>query len=386
MTADFDALRRRLAEQMDQRGLFFDTPWLRAAFDKAPRHLFVPDEIWRVRGRAYRPLRRADDEQQWAEEVYGDPLAPTITQVDDGHPDPPGEGQWPTSSASCPAAVMDMLDSLDLDPGHRVLEIGTGTGWNAALLSERAGAENVVTIEIDPGLADTARDTLHQVGQHPTVVCADGEKGWPDGASFDRVIATCAVYQVPYAWVEQTRPGGIIVTPFASTLVCDDGLACLQVGEDGTASGHFHGGLRFMRMRSQRWDQSTLTGVDFEEDDATPVTRDLAPLEEGGHLTMALAFQLPGVVWERTGGDWWFHDGTGPAGSWACVFPWSEGRRVFQSGPRRLWDGIEQAWDWWMGAGEPRLWDFGLTVTSERQWVWCRDPKAGPRWAVGGGG
>jgi SAM-dependent methyltransferase len=82
--------------------------------------------------------------------------------------------ELPTSSASAPAVVAVMLDRLDVRDGMRVLEIGTGTGYNAALMAHRIGGEHVYSIDIDPTLVAAARQALHGVGLHPTLVAADG--------------------------------------------------------------------------------------------------------------------------------------------------------------------------------------------------------------------
>ncbi len=162
------------------------------AFVQVPRHLFIPDTIWLVDhdgGGRLRPLCHDDDPDRWLRCAYQD--RPVDIQVDDGHPAADGTGYEVTSSASQPSVVAGMLRALAPEPGMRVLEIGTGSGWNAALLAHRLGAENIVSIEIDPAVADQARGALDRAGFGKlTVITGDGEDGWPDGAPYDRVIAT----------------------------------------------------------------------------------------------------------------------------------------------------------------------------------------------------
>ncbi|MBB4783655.1 methyltransferase domain-containing protein [Streptomyces rapamycinicus] len=241
---DPGGLHARAAETLD-----IHEPWIRRAFEAVPRHEFVPGTVWVVDGGVYRPLRREDDPDRWARMVY-DPAQAIATQVDDGAPAPAG-GHVPTSSISAPAAVVTMLAELDLRPGHRVLEIGAGTGYNAALLAERVGVERVTTLEIDPDVADGARAGPHRAGYGGvTVLEADGERGWRGGAPYDRLVATASVTTIPWAWAEQVRPGGLILAPFR-TAFCSHGLARLTVS-DSRAEGRFAGAVTFMAVRGQR--------------------------------------------------------------------------------------------------------------------------------------
>src|SRR5205807_4637125 len=108
-----------------------------------------------------------------------------------------------TSSSSAPSLMASMLDALAVAEGHRVLEIGTGTGYNAALLCHRLGADNVTSVDVDAGLVDRAGQRLAALGYRPNVVAADGGAGCPEDAPFDRIIATVALPRVPAAWIEQ---------------------------------------------------------------------------------------------------------------------------------------------------------------------------------------
>lgn len=186
----------------------------RTAFEQVERHRFLPDRFTDPDGDS---VDRAREEDRWLTLAYDD--IPVITQLDDGAEDGPG---YPTSSASQPSIVADMLRRLDVFPGMRVLEVGTGTGYNTALLSHLLGDSEVTSIEVDVELAELARIRLMSAGFTPLVVTGDGTQGWPARAPFDRVISTAAVQRVPYHWVAQTRPGGKILTPGAmpSTTGC----------------------------------------------------------------------------------------------------------------------------------------------------------------------
>ncbi len=105
-----------------------------------------------------------------------------------------------------------MLGELRLEPGQRVLEIGAGTGYNAALLEKIAGTEGrVVTVDIDPETAIRARRALK--GTRVKVVTGDGREGHASGAPYDRIIVTASATAIPRAWHEQLVPGGLVEVP-----------------------------------------------------------------------------------------------------------------------------------------------------------------------------
>ncbi|MDX3225601.1 methyltransferase domain-containing protein [Streptomyces sp. ME19-01-6] len=358
----------------------FPGPWMRETFLKVPRHVFVPDTVWVWRQDAYRPVRASDEPDTWASLVY-DPRHPLVTQVDDGQVDggaADARGALPTSSISALNAVFTMLAAADVHPGLKVLEIGTGTGYNAALLCERAGEANVVSVEVDAGLAEEAVRRLAAAGYLPRVVAGDGECGWAGCAPYDRVLCTASLRRVPFAWVEQTRPGGLIVTPWKTTLQ-PHGMACLRVSEDGgSASGHFGRPMSFMDLRGQRRPEFPLKDVyttkSWDESRDSRTNLDLSSLDDNFHARFALGLRLPGVHADREGDAWWF----ATADSWAYV----RDGGVQQWGPRDLFAEVEGAHQWWRAAGEPELYEFGLTVTSDRQVVWHADPERGRRWEL----
>ena len=119
------------------------------------------------------------------------------------------------SSASAPSTVALMLAQLDVRPGHRILEIGAGTGYNAALLAYLAGPSGrVTTVELDPGIAAEAEQALAAAGYgHVTVVAGDGEYGHAPSAPYDRIIVIAGAWELPAAWAAQLTPGGLLVVP-----------------------------------------------------------------------------------------------------------------------------------------------------------------------------
>lgn len=124
------------------------------------------------------------------------------------HPCPIGYGQ----TISQPYIVAYMTEKIDPKPGENILEIGTGSGYQAAVLAEM-GAD-VYTIEIVPELAEHAGNVLKAEGYSGVhVLAGDGYKGWPEFAPFDAVIVTCAPEEVPQALVDQLRDGGRMILP-----------------------------------------------------------------------------------------------------------------------------------------------------------------------------
>ena len=121
----------------------------------------------------------------------------------------------PISSSSQPAIMAIMADQLDLAPGQRVLEIGAGTGYNAALISHVVGAQGQVTsVDIDPDLVERARGHLARAGfEAVTVACADGAEGYSGRAPYDRIIATVGVADLAPAWLAQAAPQARVVVP-----------------------------------------------------------------------------------------------------------------------------------------------------------------------------
>jgi len=129
------------------------------------------------------------------------------------------ETSEPTSSCSEPAIVAVMLNRLDLTPGLRVLEIGTGTGYNAALIAYMLqDGSSVWTVDLDEDICNAAQKNLHFSGQSDVnVLRSDGWDGYPSAAPYDRIIVTAGVYDLPTAWLHQLEPTGILVVPFGSS-------------------------------------------------------------------------------------------------------------------------------------------------------------------------
>ncbi|QFG22798.1 methyltransferase domain-containing protein [Actinomadura sp. WMMB 499] len=345
----------------------------------APREVFVPDVglACPEQGAPYSIDRRARPEE-WLSAVYSD--ASIITQREDGRGDPLriADGMA-TSSISAPGIAFRCLELLAPRDHDRVLEVGTGTGYTTAVLSARVGDGNVTTVEVDPEIAERARVNIAAAGFAPRVVVGDGLAGAPDNEPYDRVHVTAAVAEVPFTWVEQTRPGGVIVAPW-QPLRGHGLLTRLTVTRDG-AYGRFHGPCGYMLLRSQR---AELRWRVHHEDEARVTATTLDPRtvwEAGEGLRLAAVAMSPGLAyWDKHFDDGsfslcLFEIGT-PDGPWAAC-DWEPGHdryEVTQYGDRHLWDELEDAFEWWVRNDGPGVERFGLTATPEGDRLWLDRP------------
>ncbi|MFF3734332.1 methyltransferase domain-containing protein [Streptomyces sp. NPDC002476] len=298
------------------RGGLGDPRWL-AAFEEVPRHLFVPyyfvaggtDRLW---CEDPDPVRRA----RWLRGAYADEAL--ATRIRDGEL---------ISSSSQPSLMARMLDELDVRDGQRVLEIGAGSGYNAALLAHRLGDDAVTTVDLDPEITESARRHLAAAGHHPAVITGDGTRGWPPRGPYDRIIATCTLSCVPPAWLDQCAPDARILAPLAS------GLIVLQVRV--TARRRYAEG-RFLR---------------------TPAY--FVPLR--GSPTGPARRPHTGALPRRFSEDERFRFLLELTGS--SLDP-------------------HEALSLWQREGRPGRERFGITVRDGRQWAWLDDPEGPYAWPL----
>lgn len=210
-TQDDPYTARRLAmvrRQIEARDV--KNPRVLAAMRATPRHLFVPEEL--------------------REQAYND------------HPLPIGHGQ----TISQPYIVAVMTELLDCSQNSKVLEIGTGSGYQAAVLARVAG--KVYTIELVPELAQSAAALLKKLGHENVYVRqGDGYKGWPEEAPFDRILVTAAPPKIPEALVEQLKPGGRMVAPVGRTVFSQE-LVVVDKDQRGRISQRPVFPVRFVPM------------------------------------------------------------------------------------------------------------------------------------------
>ncbi len=250
-----DEVHNDLVDRLIARGSL-RSPALIAAFRATPRHLFL-DQVYHHHGGWWHPL----DSRQLSEDdlriVYSDRALTTHLSTPT-----PGEQPIAISSSSQPSLMAQMLEDLRLEPGQHILEIGAGTGYNAALLAYVVGEPGVLTpdvqadrgyviaIDIDREVLDSAARHLLTLPDRPVELYhADGRAGFPPAAPFDRIQATAATPDMEPAWLEQIVPGGLMQAP----LDLAPGLAYVVQGE--VFDGIFLGGLTraayFMPLRDE---------------------------------------------------------------------------------------------------------------------------------------
>ncbi|GAA3203986.1 protein-L-isoaspartate(D-aspartate) O-methyltransferase [Nonomuraea helvata] len=359
-----EELNVAMVNALASNGELTDEAW-RAALLAVPRHLFVPAVAWAAPDDAPGYLiDRASNPDAWLKAAYADHAI--ITQFDDGATEiSKGPGRY-TSSLSAPGVVLDFLELLGADTNDRVLEIGTGPGWTAGLLTHRIGEGCVTSVEIDEEVFSTAVGNLREAGHRPHLVRGDGGRGWVRGAPYDRVHVTCGVFEVPYEWVRQTRCGGVIVLPWMPRYEPGYQLR-LSVGPHGTASGNFTGYAGYMLLRSQRAAPPPFFEADFRSrsTEIDPVT----VFRAGYGADVAIAGMLPDIaasVDRENGFQVWLWAGDSKA--------YVSGLEVWQAGSRNLWDEVERAFSQWTEWQRPELGRFGMRVTPSGQYVWLDSP------------
>lgn len=274
---DFAELRERLVGELRDSAALHDDR-VAAAMLAVPRHLFLPD---------------IEPEQAYRDEA--------VVTKSDAH----GRA---ISSSSQPAIMTIMLEQLGVEPGHRVLEVGAGTGYNAALLAHLAGPSgSVTTVDVDQDIVSAAREHLAASGYGPvSVVHGDGGLGWPPDAPYDRIIATVGAWDILPAWLDQLKPGGRLVLPLAIRAAMQFSIAFERV------AGHLESrSLRpcgFMRLRGAFAGPETLIAIGeqrnlfAEHGPRPPDAEDLEALltQPGERLDSGITITL-GELWSGLG-------------------------------------------------------------------------------------
>ncbi|MFF9491757.1 ATP-grasp peptide maturase system methyltransferase [Streptomyces flaveolus] len=375
---DATVLRRVMSNALTATGTSIAPAWLAVA-DRVPRHAFVPGFYLPV-GKpdaqgltVWEPVTPELDYGRWLASAYSD--STLITQFD-GH-----EADWtnpairhggsPTSSSTLPSLVLRTWSDAEVAEGHTVLEIGTGTGYSAALACERLGSSHVTSVEIDPARLERAANALHGCGYTPTLARADGLYGyWPE-AWFDRVVATCSFRAVPPVLLRQVRPGGKVLLHLSGWL---DGSArvLLTVKENGTAEGPLlPGTISFMPARTH-----TAPAFGNPSDWAAGLPEQSRParhtperLTDATNEAFLLRYLVQSAVpnTQMVTIDGLLHLIDVVSGSAATLACEADAWIVREGGPLKLWERVEQVIDGFTAAGQPGPETFTLRVDDDGQ-------------------
>jgi protein-L-isoaspartate(D-aspartate) O-methyltransferase len=339
-------------------------PAVRSAFLATPRHVFVPAYYDLEHTMHTAPAKEGAAWQEWLSWIYAD--EPLVTQID-------ARG-LPTSSSSQPSIMAAMLEALAVEPGMRVMEVGTGTGYNAALLAHLVGSPRLVTsLELDPDLLEEARPLIEQVAEPGmALISGDGLAGYSPHAPYDRIIVTGSFLPVAPAWVAQLAPFGRLVMNLRGRLA--GGLLTLCKQEDGTASGTLVPGsqqISFMRLRQhcaepvavaapegyKQWpiQEQVLLATD---DPLHVLASHLSDFEilRGHDLTLWFQWAFPGlgVKWSGKPGrpltTLVIDEDTQTV---LLIEPDEAGLTLTVRGKRRLWTELVHAWQDWQQCGCP---------------------------------
>lgn len=365
---DWRDANAHMVDELHSAGLLDDPRW-HDAFSAVARHVFVPRFL---RGSTVISCADPATAEQWRASIYTDTTLITQTA-----PAPRYDSELPTSSSTLPSLMARMLNLLQVDDNSSVLEIGTATGYNTAILCHVVGDHRVTTIELHPELSAAARERLSSLAMRPTVVSGNGRHGHTANAPFDRIISTCAADTIPAEWIRQLAPGGRIVTDLRTEMASS--IAALDMTAPDRVEGRLTDNIgNFMWLRPDPESPmlnptapELIVYRDHEANHTAPTHIDPRILGEPG-LRMTLGILEPTLrvpLWltdQRLTKkqDYFLY---ADDGSWSDATPTDNGSgyTVTQGGPRRVWDSVERAVGTWRAIGEPSRDRYGLTVTTD---------------------
>jgi protein-L-isoaspartate O-methyltransferase len=341
-----------------------------------PRHLLIPrwwswlaagsgfgSDMWELRDGP------ADDDG-WLNVAYGD--RSLVTRVGPLHADHGQRGDrvvgMPTSSATLPGLIVQMLRHARVYDGADVLDVGTGSGYGCAVLARQLGDQHVTSIDVDAYLTDVAAERLDRISLRPRVVTGDATG--PLGGTYDRIVSTVAVRPIPASWLTALRPGGRLVTTITGTALIvtadktDDGGAIGRTEWDRAGFMHTRAGVDYPPGLTEEF-----TVVREADGDQISVGRyPVVNVVEAWEIWSMLGIVAPGIEHYYQQDDdgrcvaWMLH----PDGSWARATSINGDMPVVhQSGPRRLWDILEGIRYRWLRDGSLPVYGATVTITPD---------------------
>lgn len=376
---DWTTRAQRLADQLAERGDIVHPGWRKAVADVA-RHVLVPEAYQQNDTGAWEPVDVTSPEG--LDLVY----SPTtlVTKLLDR-----GTHKESISSSTKPDLIVRILEALDPVDGDKVLAVGTGSGYTTALLSHRLGDDRVFSVDLERDLVDRAQERLARLGFRPTLAVTDGAEGLPGHAPFDRIIATCSVSRVPWAWAEQLTPTGRVLVDVKVATNAGN-LALLHRHPDRLEGRFTQRWASFMTMRHHR-EESQPASQPRRTGTQSRLTR-IPPKPWHDNLVVWLLAQFHGMPKGVSVGFELDPDTRKPNaatlsaldGSWASVSLGDTAGKhaVRESGPTPLWSAVERAYETWLKHDRPDWSRIGLTVTPAVQQLWIDDPESETNWEI----
>ncbi|MFF4450145.1 protein-L-isoaspartate O-methyltransferase [Streptomyces sp. NPDC001502] len=358
------ASRARMVNGLEEAGDLTAGP-VRDALLALAREVLMPQAYVRRSGPDEMPpvwelldWTRAEDREELRELLHSGGSVPVqhAGEAILGRVPGPRSGGSMTAMSSTMGMTAPLLTLLDLSPGQRFLDVGTGAGVTAAVGCFICGDAGVVTLDMDAHAGDAARVHLADLGYRPAVVTCDGQEGWPGGAPYERILVSFGLPYVPPALMAQLAPGGRALMTVSATSPSWPGLAVITKTAGGRVEAELRG-VEFGHRAGAGFDQVFLPAafrnrIATEEGRWTQISRLEPPQITDRGFWTALGALRPGLVRDFAADG--LTIGAPGCGSWMRARPAGHHRwEVAVAGPRDIWDELHTVAAPWRSAGSP---------------------------------